>query len=330
LKRDPASARAIAEEAVKRVYQHGCSIKGDPKKPERLAKAAQFRSAYGSEVYGVSNGLPYFIGVWDTVAALGMGWTLFILLSLVGLFLATCALHFIAWGWLGWSASAVVVLAAAAVAYAIVSYRFGQSMSMAKYRMAFYDTKLNPAVAFAHHAISIDENRRDFQRVKWDEDGSTDFAKGADGPERFKQVWFSGVHSDVGGGYAEPEARLSDIAFKWIVDEARSLTAPILADARFLNFSPLATGQQHDERQSQVDSWPRWLVGLCGLFVARERLGWALGLRKVQRDAPLHPTVIGRFNAPAVLVYGNLCPYRPASLRGHDDVKHFYGVNSSP
>jgi uncharacterized protein (DUF2235 family) len=35
-----------------------------------------------------------------------------------------------------------------------------------------------------------------------------------------KQVWFPGVHCDVGGGYPEPESSLSKIALKWMLDEA--------------------------------------------------------------------------------------------------------------
>ena len=35
-----------------------------------------------------------------------------------------------------------------------------------------------------------------------------------------KQVWFAGVHSDVGGGYANEEAGLSRIALAWMVHEA--------------------------------------------------------------------------------------------------------------
>ena len=34
-----------------------------------------------------------------------------------------------------------------------------------------------------------------------------------------EQVWFSGVHSDVGGGYKERSH--SDIAFKWMIEKIR-------------------------------------------------------------------------------------------------------------
>ena len=36
-----------------------------------------------------------------------------------------------------------------------------------------------------------------------------------------KQVWFAGVHSDIGGGYAEPESGLARIALAWMVREAK-------------------------------------------------------------------------------------------------------------
>jgi hypothetical protein len=37
-----------------------------------------------------------------------------------------------------------------------------------------------------------------------------------------KQLWFAGVHCDVGGGYAEAESGLSKIALQWMLDEARA------------------------------------------------------------------------------------------------------------
>ena len=35
-----------------------------------------------------------------------------------------------------------------------------------------------------------------------------------------KQVWFAGVHSDVGGGYPESESGLSKFPLAWLIDEA--------------------------------------------------------------------------------------------------------------
>ncbi|MGU3423088.1 phospholipase effector Tle1 domain-containing protein [Methylobacterium sp. D54C] len=75
LMRDPASAKAIATQAVKHVYQFGSSIKGDPYKSIRMELARRFREHYASAAPDhstPSNAYPYFIGVWDTVATLGL------------------------------------------------------------------------------------------------------------------------------------------------------------------------------------------------------------------------------------------------------------------
>ena len=37
-----------------------------------------------------------------------------------------------------------------------------------------------------------------------------------------KQVWFAGVHCDVGGGYPEAESGLSKTALEWMVEEAQA------------------------------------------------------------------------------------------------------------
>ena len=49
------------------------------------------------------------------------------------------------------------------------------------------------------------------------------------GPKDLKQVWFAGVHCDVGGGYPEAESGLSKIALKWMLTEA--IAAGLIIDA---------------------------------------------------------------------------------------------------
>ena len=69
--RDLLSTRKIASEAVKKVYQHVSSPKDSAFVEQRKALALQFRQKYHSDVNGAANVNPYFIGVFDTVAALG-------------------------------------------------------------------------------------------------------------------------------------------------------------------------------------------------------------------------------------------------------------------
>jgi hypothetical protein len=54
-----------------------------------------------------------------------------------------------------------------------------------------------PNFNYARHAISIDENRKDFARVPWSSPRGT--GKDASGIQWFEQVWFAGKHSDIGG-----------------------------------------------------------------------------------------------------------------------------------
>lgn len=76
----------------------------------------------------------------------------------------------------------------------------------------FLNVGLNLKVKSAYHALSIDENRRAFLPTLWD-------ATALDPHQRVKQVWFTGIHSNVGGGYAD--AGLSDNALLWMVEQAK-------------------------------------------------------------------------------------------------------------
>ncbi|MGV9820436.1 DUF2235 domain-containing protein [Nocardia xishanensis] len=92
-------------------------------------------------------------------------------------------------------------------------------------RWQFHDTELSTTVDAAFQALAIDEKRGPFQPTLW--------TRRADSPntdsQQLEQVWFAGVHSDVGGGY--PERELSDIPLLWMVDRARSCGLAFHPDA---------------------------------------------------------------------------------------------------
>ena len=71
----------------------------------------------------------------------------------------------------------------------------------------------NPDIAIGRHAVAIDERRAFFRTNLW-------MPKADSGPKDLKQVWFPGVHCDVGGGYAESESGLSKLALEWMSTEA--------------------------------------------------------------------------------------------------------------
>jgi uncharacterized protein (DUF2235 family) len=318
LKRDVKTSRAIAAEAVKKVYQHVSSPKDAKHVTQRLALAERFRADYGADVDGKSNSFPYFIGVFDTVASLANPGAIVLLAA--GVLLLLSAASGILWyfdysflrsfGWLSFIAAALAgsayLVTHVKCAVGLKDASFWDTLHVASPKFKFYDQTLNSNVGYARHALSIDEERADFPRVPW---GTPQYSRDTQ-PNWFEQIWFAGNHSDIGGSYPENESRLSDIALRWMVDEALSLPAKISVDASVLQLYPSAAGMQHDECKS-------------GMF----RYG-----RKVRRtvaaDAPLHPSVYERLSLSSVLQCDVMGPYRPEGLREHGKCKQYYAVGS--
>jgi uncharacterized protein (DUF2235 family) len=71
-----------------------------------------------------------------------------------------------------------------------------------------------PDVPVIRHAVSIDERRAFFRQHL--------FKTPPPPNQDLKEVWFAGVHSDVGGSYLEPYSGLSKIALRWMLCEAQS------------------------------------------------------------------------------------------------------------
>jgi uncharacterized protein (DUF2235 family) len=84
-------------------------------------------------------------------------------------------------------------------------------------------TLLNPSVQTFRQAISMDERRCMFRLKKWDDPQTFKHNRFNDAhaePQDILQVWFAGVHGDIGGGYPEKESGLSKYPLLWMIDEA--------------------------------------------------------------------------------------------------------------
>ncbi|HEV7805033.1 MAG TPA: DUF2235 domain-containing protein [Solirubrobacteraceae bacterium] len=151
--------------------------RGDLRHPKGI-ESRIFRRMYSHENVPV-----HFVGVWDTVGALGIP-------GLRG------PLANILWG--------------------------------------FHDTTLGKHVRFAYQALAIDEQRRLFQPTLWEQQPD---AVG----QTLQQVWFAGVHSDVGGGYGD-DPSLAELSLVWMTERARD---------RGLGFRPeyLQTGAGSADRE---------------------------------------------------------------------------------
>lgn len=344
LRLDLQGSHELAQHAVKDVYQFCSSY--DRKKVgsyllfmlrTRDAIAAKFRAEHGCSVVKdgteQANVFPYFIGVFDTVAALGNKWLAPVLVAVV--LAIPVGLHFLgswlepAYPWAGrvtrdlgylsiFAAFIIYLINYLKVAPRLPGYGFFKRLAtlhLTRRKHQFYDTTLNVNVGYAKHAISIDENRADFARVKWSPTAEKLDRRDEHKNLYFEQVWFPGVHADIGGGYAESEARLSDIALGWMLAAASIIPDGLKHDGSILRLWPDAGGQQHDE---QAGGWLK------------------KGLRDLPADetthvsgATMHKAVYRRYEADPVLLFDRMAPYRPTNMEKHVDFKQYYGLGAT-
>lgn len=358
MKYDSGNLRRLATKAVKKVYQHTASherSKASRRENELLDQrdelARQFRAQHGVDLDADKSNYPYFIGVFDTVAAIASRGSLLVLglaaIALVGMI--SWALWFFHpsytplfgnvvgdyltyifgliglgienwWHWFYFVAGIFVL--GTGLWYAMQAIRFAPAASSKKKwrtftfnwgRMGFEDLTLNDNVRYARHAISIDEERASFDRVRWGDPKSTRPYKNEVGVPTFAQVWFAGNHSDIGGSYEECDSRLSDIALAWMVEAAVGIKCGIKIDESVLRVYPSPDGMQHCQRKVGLPLLTSWFG-----------ITWKGKRRAVPTDAALHPTVPERANLPAVLQYDRLAPYRPEALRRHESLAHLY------
>ena len=114
-------------------------------------------------------------------------------------------------------------------------------------------TANNPDIAIGRHAIAIDERRAFFRTNRWVPPADP---TAVHGPRDVRQVWFAGVHCDVGGGYAEAESGLSKIALEWMLEEAKAngLLVNNSRQAEVLGLSPGSTYAQPNADACQHES----------------------------------------------------------------------------
>lgn len=87
--------------------------------------------------------------------------------------------------------------------------------------MMFGNTTLSPCAKRACHALSLDDERQTFHPLLWDEEAEAKMVEeGKVQAGRITQIWFAGVHSNLGGGY--PEDQLSLLSLYWMMVEAQA------------------------------------------------------------------------------------------------------------
>jgi uncharacterized protein (DUF2235 family) len=175
-------------------------------------------------------------------------------------------------------------------------------------------TYRNASVRHVRHAVAIDERRACFQQ---------NLMAPAFRNQDVKNVWFAGVHADVGGGYPASESGLAKIAFEWMMREARQ--AGLLLDDAALQSELNQTGAKPDATARQHDSM-RGLWWLVELFLDRryspmeQVRRWRWEFNKPRSLPPsdqglgvyLHTSVVDRIRS--------VTTYRPPNLP-HDEAR---------
>lgn len=158
----------------------------------------------------------------------------------------------------------------------------------------FLDTSLHPDVLHAYHAVAIDERRMEFPATLW---------TSAPVPGRvLEQVYFCGVHCDVGGGYGGDQngTALSDITLSWMMAKAQALGLVISSDVLAKYPSPLDKKAALDTKH---ESWnPLWAFPKSRDIPAAAAIANSVDIR-LQNDASYRPCNLNLINGTLAAGY---------------------------
>jgi uncharacterized protein (DUF2235 family) len=164
-------------------------------------------------------------------------------------------------------------------------------------------TARNPGIAIVRHAVSLDERRCFFRQ---------NLMKPAHGSD-CRELWFPGVHADVGGGYPRADGSLWRPPFEWIMNEARK--AGLLLDEerleRVLKGSNGTNPWDDTKHESLKGMW--WLAEFFPKMVWQKSGGRRpeLGLgrhRRIDTVIELHRSTLLRIKGATGYAPPNLAP----------------------
>jgi len=125
-------------------------------------------------------------------------------------------------------------------AYGVPIEELRSAIDWAVWPISFNNRSLSSKVDCARHALSLDDERITFHPLRFDRSREADAL-------RIKEVWFAGVHSDVGGGY--PDCELALVPCVWMAEEARARGLRFKEDAiEEIAEDSSALGPRHDSR----------------------------------------------------------------------------------
>ena len=172
---------------------------------------------------------------------------------------------------------------------------------------------VNPNITVVRHAVSIDERRAFFRPLLWSQSQPN---------QDVKQVWFAGVHGDVGGGYPDVEAGLSKITLEWMLNEAIGAglhvdmaTKEHLLGVRGPASAPDPRAHEHRSLYGRWWFYELWPKRYWNATSTPPGYAWELPLGRPRYISPgslVHESVIARMKS--------VFPYQPANLPQYREV----------
>ncbi len=178
-------------------------------------------------------------------------------------------------------------------------------------------TRSNKSVESVRHAVAVDEKRTMFQPQLWpegEEYWAGPFKPKNVKPQDVKEVWFSGVHADIGGGYPERKSQLAKIPLEWMIEEtkeigliykARTVNEIVLgknAKKHYVEPDPLAPrNESMNAVWSFVELLPR-RISPTSSTASRSIAGWYIPFferRAIPTGAAVHNSVFKRRGTPS-------------------------------
>lgn len=153
---------------------------------------------------------------------------------------------------------------------------FIQELSRRKY--AFHDTELSANVKNGFHALAIDEKREAFKPTLW--------SKKAHNSQIMEQMWFSGVHSGIGGSYRNDG--LANCTLNWMVEMLTPLGLQF--DKKYLSFfksNPL--GPMYESRKGMYRLLPKHIRPMGTKKMHNESLYSGVHKRVKRKDPKYKP-----------------------------------------
>jgi uncharacterized protein (DUF2235 family) len=156
-------------------------------------------------------------------------------------------------------------------------------------------TDLSPTVRYAFQALALDDERQVFWPDRFDAPGRPD--------QTVEEVWFAGMHSDVGGGY-EKEKRMSNVALRWMASKMPATLG--ISRSTFPVQEADSKGPMHDSRTGAAKAYRR-------------------RVRRPRPGAKAHASVLDRIAGPLVAPSETREPrgvYRPRALVQKSDTRN--------